>query len=189
MDFLSGSRPLIPHVRGFRFGAAVYITLCRMISILRALALATAFLIAACASIDPAQKDDWMVLRGEDEPPEIVLVRRKVPQEIQSRFPVLLRVTWFYDALPDGLPTDREIERGRALYAALDRIIEKDGVYAMSRTVAGARSMYYYVNNPRDHAENLRRFFESMPSIQVRISVHYEPEWASVRMVLDGVRH
>lgn len=146
--------------------------------------------LAACTTIDVAEKDDWIVLgRSGTDRPEVVLVRRELPTtSVRSRFPVLLQIKWGYDSLPNGMPTEKEIERGRDIYTALERIIGKDGVYAMTRTGDGGRTIYYYVSDPARHAAALRSYFDSLPPISVRVIARDEPDWHSVREVLGAAK-
>lgn len=146
--------------------------------------------LAGCTTIPVPEKDNWVVLeRSGTGRPEIVLVRREVPgPTVRDRFPVLLLVQWGYDSLRSGMPTEQEIERGRELYSALDRIIGSGGIYAMSRTGDGGRSIYYYVSDAGSHADALRRYFDSLPPISVRVEARDEPDWHSVREVLDAIK-
>jgi hypothetical protein len=86
------------------------------------------------------------------------------------------------------MPTDTEIVRGREIYSKLDAILGKDGVYAMSRTGGGGRTVYYYVRKVSSHEAAVKRYFDSLPAISVKITAGPEPEWDSVREVLSGVR-
>lgn len=47
--------------------------------------------------------------------------------------------------------------------------------------------MYYYVTSPGSHAEALRQYFDSSPPITVKVTKHNDPEWNSIREVLNGV--
>jgi hypothetical protein len=146
--------------------------------------------LAGCASSDLPARDDWLVMeRSNTEDPEIVLVRLNFPSaSVRSKYPNLLRVEWGYASLPNGMPTAEEIERGKALYSALEEIVGTDGVHAMTRTGDGGRTIYYYVKDPMQHSEKLRRYFDSLPPISVRIVGRHEPGWDSVRTVLDARR-
>jgi hypothetical protein len=161
-----------------------------MIRAVRILVAVSVLVLAACAATNVPEKDDWFVLeRSGTDGPEIVLVRRRLPTEsVRARYPVLLRVEWAYESLENGPPTQKEAERGWEIYAALDKIIGREGVYAMSRTGDGGRTIYYYVEEPRRHAAALRRYFDSLPPISIRISVRGEPDWRSVSEVLGAVK-
>ena len=127
--------------------------------------------------------------RNGSGPREVVTVLRQLPPpEFRSRFPVLLRVKWGYQSLPTGMPTEAEIVRGRELYSKLDAILGPNGVWAMSRTGDGGRTMYYYVKTASSYQVALTSYFDSLPPISVKIKATPEPEWSSVREVLSGVR-
>lgn len=146
--------------------------------------------LAGCTTMPTQEKDDWVVLgRSGTERPEVVLVRRDLPiVSIRNRFPVLLRIEWGFDALPNGMPTEQEVERGREIYSALDRLIGNGGIYAMSRTGDGGRTIYYYVSDPTSHAGGLRTYLDSLPSISVRVIARDEPDWHSIREVLGAAK-
>lgn len=151
--------------------------------------LTTATLVfAATATEFPEEKQKWLVLERQGaKSPEIVTVLAVLPApEVRAKFPVLLQVSWGYATLANGLPTEDEIVRGRDLYANLDRIVGARGIYAMSRTGGGGRTMYYYVASPGDHAA-LRQYFDSLPPISVKLTQYSDPEWNPVREVLNGV--
>lgn len=133
---------------------------------------------------------EWLVLeRRNAQPREIVSVLAVLPgPEVRASYPVLLRLTWSYAARADGMPTEEEIIRGRELYANLDRVIGQAGVFAMSRTGAGCRTMFYYVASADAHTNAIRDYFDSLPPISVEVTRRPEPGWDSVREVLDGLR-
>lgn len=145
---------------------------------------------APAADGSAGDKREWLILeRRNAHPPEIVSVLAIFPDpEVRGRYPVLLRVIWNYAALANGMPTEEEIVRGRVLYANLDRIIGQGGVFAMSRTGAGCRTMYYYVASAEAHANAIRQYFDSLPPISVEVIKRAEPGWDSIREVLDGLR-
>ena len=97
----------------------------------------------AAASEIPEGKQDWLVLERKGGTPEIVTVVGKLPAPaVRARFPTLLRVAWGYAALPNGMPTEGELVRGRELYSNLDRIIGQGGIYVMSCTGDGRRTIW-----------------------------------------------
>lgn len=138
----------------------------------------------------PEAGDAWLVLeRTGTRAPEIVTVVRELPPlAVRARFRVLLQVSWGYQALPNGMPAEEELEKARALYSALDRIIGANGVYAMSRTGDGGRTMYYYVEDAAAHQDAIRRYFDAQPPLSVKVTARDEPGWDSIRKVLDAVR-
>ena len=58
----------------------------------------------------------------------------------------------------------------------------------MSRIGGGGRTMYYYVGRAAAHSEAIRRYFDSLPPISVKVSVRNEAEWTSVKEVLNGTK-
>ena len=137
-----------------------------------------------------AEEKDWLVLkRVSGGSPEIVSVVRAIPSaDIRGRFPVRMEVAWGYEALPNGLPTEKELVRGRTIYAELDRIVGGNGVHAMTKTGDGGRTMYYYITNIEPLREALLRYFDSQPPLSVKVSTLPDPHWSALQCVLDGVR-
>jgi len=159
-----------------------------------AFGLALFFLSAMCASSStamefPEKRQDWLVLKqhglGSDE---VITVLKSLPsQDVRANYSQLLSIAWGFESLPNGLPTDPEIARGRILYAAFDKILGQDGIYAMSRTGNGGRTIYYYVRNFSNHSSALKEYLDSLPPISIKISLHDEPKWNSVFDVLKNV--
>ena len=81
----------------------------------------------AAAGAFPEGERRWLVLEAKSSAkPEIVTVLGELPEPaVRARFPVLLQISWGYASLPNGMPAEAEIVRGRELYANLDRIIGK----------------------------------------------------------------
>jgi len=131
----------------------------------------------------------WLVLERHNRGNvEIVTVLDSLPAEdIRINYPQLLSVTWGYKPLPNGLPTEQEIARGRLLYAAFDRILGQDGYYAISRTGSGGRSIHYYVRNFQSHSAALKEYLDSLSPISVKVSLSDEPRWNSVSDILNSV--
>lgn len=138
----------------------------------------------------PETEDSWLVLeRTATRTPEIVTVLRSLPEpSVRRKFPILLVISWGYQALPNGMPTEQELARARQLYSALDRIVGTAGMYAMSRTGDGGRTMYYYVENASDQVDAIRQYFDSQPPISIKVTVDREPGWSTIQSVLDAVK-
>lgn len=160
-----------------------------------AFGLALFFLGAVCASPSTAmefseKRQDWLVLKrpgpGSDE---VITVLNSLPSEdVRTNYPQLLSIAWGFESLPNGLPTEPEIARGRILYTAFDQILGQDGIYAMSRTGNGGRTIYYYVKNFSNHSSALKEYLDSLPAISIKVSLHDEPQWNSVFDVLKNVK-
>lgn len=149
----------------------------------------------ACGAIQaatglPEAGDQWLVLeRTGTRAPEIVTVVRELPPlAVRARFRVLLQISWGYQALPNGMPTEKELAKVGELYSALDRIVGTSGMHAMSRTGDGGRTMYYYVEDAAAHRDAIRRHFDALPPISIKVTARDEPGWDSVRKILHSVR-
>lgn len=137
----------------------------------------------------PEGRRGWLVLERDNRGNvEIVTVLDSLPAEdIRINYPQLLSIKWGYRALPNGLPTEQEIARGRLLYLALDRILGQDGYYAISRTGSGGRTIHYYVRNFQSHSASLKEYLDSLPPISVKVSLRDEPRWDSVSDILNSI--
>lgn len=131
----------------------------------------------------------WLLLERDSRGnKEIVTVLDSLPAEdIRIKYPQILSVTWRYRSLPNWLPTEQEITRGRLLYSALDRILGQDGYYAISRTGSGSRTMHYYVRNFQNHSAALKQYLDSLPPISIEVSLRDEPRWDSVSDILESI--
>jgi Family of unknown function (DUF695) len=138
----------------------------------------------------PEAGDKWLVLeRASTRTPEIVTVVRVPPEaSLRARFRFLLQITWGYRPLPNGMPAENELVQAREMYTALDCIVGSGGVYAMSRTGDGGRTMYYYVEAGSTYTEAIGKYFDMQPPISVKVTVSEEPSWDSVRKVLSAVK-
>lgn len=135
------------------------------------------------------ENSKWLFLeRVNTTVPEIVTVLSKLPAEaLRLEYPNLVRIEWGYKSLPNGMPDESERITAQQLYKNLDAIFGNQGIWAMSRTGDGGRTMYYYVKNPHVHDSAIKQYFDSLPPISVRISTRYEPSWISIQKTLNQV--
>lgn len=136
-----------------------------------------------------AEKGNWLVLeKTSGRNPEIVTVLRELPpRSVRERFSYLLEVAWGYRSGPNGFPVEQELTVGKELYAGIDRIVGDRGMYAMTRTGDGGRTMYYYVDDPAALEVEIRSFLASLPPISVRVRAQSDASWNSVQEVLSAV--
>jgi len=148
-------------------------------------------LVPVCQAQTKSEPGPWLILeRNSNEQPEIVSVIRDLPStEIQQRFPVLLEIIWGYEALPNGLPTERDLIQARKLYAGLDSLVGEQGFHAMTRTGGGGRTMYYYVREAGALNKSVRAFFDAYPPISVKVVASKDPAWQRVREMLSAIKY
>lgn len=151
--------------------------------------LCLAFASSPATAEFPEGRRGWLILKRHNHGNvEIVTVLDSLPAEdIRNNYPQLLSITWRYKPLPNGLPTEQEIVRGRLLYTAFDRILGQDGYYAISRTGSGGRTIHYYVRNFQRHSAALKEYLDSLPPISIKVSLSDEPRWNSVSDILNNV--
>lgn len=153
-------------------------------------ALLTFAWVPVCQAQTQSEVGPWLILeRNSSKQPEIVSVMRDLPStDIQQRFPVLLEIMWGYEALPNGLPTERDLMYARKLYAGLDSLVGEQGVHAMTRTGGGGRTMYYYVSEAESLSKGVRAFFDAQPPISVKVVASKDPAWQRVRDMLRAIK-
>jgi hypothetical protein len=145
--------------------------------------------VPVCQAKTQSEVGPWLILERNSSRPEIVSVIRDLPSEdIQQRFPVLLEITWRYEALPNGLPTERDLIHARMLYAGLDSLVGEQGIHAMTRTGGGGRTMYYYVREAGSFSKGIRALFEAQPPISVKVVASKDPAWKRVRDMLSAIK-
>lgn len=142
-----------------------------------------------CQAQTQPELGDWLVLeRNYNKQPEIVSVIRDLPStEIRQRFPIVLEIMWCYEALPNGLPTERDLIYARQLYSGLDSLVGEQGIHVMTRTGGGGRTMYYYVRESKSLRKGVHTFFDAQPPISVKVVAHNDSTWRHVRVVLGAV--
>ena len=153
-----------------------------------------ALLIFVCVPFCHAQMKPevgpWLILeRNSSKQPEIVSVIRDLPSmEIQQRFPVLLEIKWGYEALPNGLPTERDLIYARKLNAGLDSLVGEQGIHAMTQTGGGGRTMYYYVREAGALSKRVHAFFDAQSPISVNVAASRDPAWQRVTDMLNAIK-
>jgi hypothetical protein len=146
--------------------------------------------VPVCQAQTQSEVGPWLILeRNSSKQPEIVSVIRNLPSmDMQQRFPVLLEIMWGYEALPNGLPTERDFIYARKLYAGLDSLIGEQGIHVMTRTGGGGRTMYYYVRELESVSKGVRAFFDAQPLISVKVIASKDPAWQRVRDMLSAIK-
>lgn len=146
--------------------------------------------VPVCQAQTQSAVGPWLILeRNSSKQREIVSVIRDLPStDIQQKFPILLEIMWGYEALPNGLPTERELIYARKLYSGLDSLVGEQGIHALTRTGGGGRTMYYYVREAESLSKGVWAFFDAQPPISVKISTSKDPNWQRVRDILSAIK-
>lgn len=146
--------------------------------------------VPVCQAQTQSTLGPWLILeRNSNEQPEIVSIIRDLPsKDIQQRFPVLLEIMWGYEALPNGLPTERDLILARKLYSGLDSLVGEQGIHAMTRTGSGGRTMYYYVKEAGALNKGIRAFFDAYPPISLKVLASKDPAWQRVGEMLSAIK-
>ena len=99
-----------------------------------------------------------------------------------------MEIVWGYQSLPNGMPTEESLIHARSLYTGLDQAIGTNGIYVMSRTGGGGRTIYYYVHSVAHTSSAIHNFLDGQPSISVKVSASDDPSWAIVRNVVASTK-
>ncbi len=138
----------------------------------------------------PEERKSWLIAEREGlGSPEILTTLEFLPdKEIRAKYPHLLSIAWGYESLQNGLPTESEILKGRNLYSSFDKILGSDGIWAMTLTGDGGRTMHYYVRDFENHAPGLRAYLDSLPPISIKVSLRNDVDWEFLRKAICSIR-
>ena len=119
-------------------------------------------------------------MEGDGGKTVIVTGRDYVDKIMDSgKFPYLVRVSWRYNALPDGMPEEGEsllMEQATdALLAAFkkDRVAVMTGIY----TGDGRREWVFYTFSTDTFGKYLNRVLAPFPLLPLEISAENDPDW------------
>lgn len=94
-----------------------------------------------------------------------------------------LDVSWQYDALPDGMPTDEDAEMMEKVTDALTEELKRDKAVVMTGiyTGDGRRDWVFYTKNLRIFSALFNRALESLPQLPLLIEASEDAEWEEYR--------
>ena len=120
----------------------------------------------------------------------IIVTGRDHMQKIMSsgKMPYLIRVSWAYEAQPDGMPVERDAELMGRVHDALEATFRKDkaaylvGVF----TGEGRRDWLFYTGNLNIFNKVFNRALEDIEeTVPFEIDAQADPDWEEYKEMYD----
>ncbi len=128
-------------------------------------------------------------MEGESGRTVIVTGRDNMDKIINSgKMPYLIRVSWRYEALPDGMPCERDAEMLGRINDAFEETFRKDkAAYLVAiQTGEGRRDWIFYTGNLNIFNKVFNRALEPIEeTIPFEIDAESDPEWSVYRDIYD----
>lgn len=121
---------------------------------------------------------------GEDGKTIIVTGRDNIEKwQKPGKFPVRVTVSWDYDPLSDGMPTDKDSEvMDEATTALLDEIgKDKSAVMTGIYTGCGRRDWVFYTHSLNIFGKVFNRALANVPAMPLKFDAADDPDWEEYR--------
>lgn len=121
---------------------------------------------------------------GEDGKTIIVTGRDNIEKwQKPGKFPVRVTVSWDYDPLPDGMPTDKDSEvMDEATTALLDEFgKDKSAVMTGIYTGCGRRDWVFYTHSLNIFGKVFNRALADVPAMPLKFDASDDPDWEEYR--------
>lgn len=126
--------------------------------------------------------DKWWSYPAEGESGKTVIVtgRDRIDEYRESgKYIYRIDVTWRYDALPDGMPSDEDARIMEEVTDALLSAFKKDRVAVMTGiyTGDGSRDWVFYTKNLKVFSIVFNKALEELPTIPIQIDAEEDAQW------------
>lgn len=130
--------------------------------------------------------DKWWSYPTESESGKTIIVTGHdgLDNVIESgKYIYRLDVSWKYDALPDGMPTDEDAEMMEKVTDALTEELKRDKAVVLTGiyTGDGRRDWVFYTKNLRIFSSLFNRALESLPQLPLLIEASEDAGWEEYR--------
>lgn len=130
--------------------------------------------------------DKWWSYPAESESGKTIIVTGHdgLDNVIESgKYIYRLDVSWKYDALPDGMPTDEDAEMMEKVTDALTEELKRDKAVVLTGiyTGDGRRDWVFYTKNLRIFSSLFNRALESLPQLPLLIEASEDAGWEEYR--------
>lgn len=124
-------------------------------------------------------------MEGDGGKTVIVTGRDNMDKVMNSgKMPYLIRVSWRYNALADGMPDDRDAELMGRVHDALEATFRKDKAAYMVAvyTGEGRRDWLFYTGNLNIFGKVFNRALEDVEeTVPFEIDAQSDPDWSEYR--------
>lgn len=114
----------------------------------------------------------------------IVTGRDNMEKKMKSgKYPYVIRVSWRYNALPDGMPDEMDAELMGRVTDAIDATFRKDKAAFLVAiyTGDGQRDWLFYTANLAIFGKVFNRALEDIETIPLEIDAQSDPDWEEYR--------
>lgn len=135
--------------------------------------------------------DKWWSYPAEgDDGKTIIVTGRDNIEKWQKpgKFPVRVTVSWDYDSLPDGMPTDKDSEvMDEATTALLDEFgKDKSAVMTGIYTGCGRRDWVFYTHSLNIFGKVFNRALADVPAMPLKFEAADDPDWEEYREMREA---
>ena len=124
-------------------------------------------------------------MEGDGGKTVIVTGRDNMDKIMNSgKMPYLIRVSWRYNALPDGMPDDHDAELMGRVHDALEATFRKDKAAYMTAvfTGEGRRDWLFYTGNLNIFGKVFNRALEDIDeTVPFEIDAQSDPDWTEYK--------
>lgn len=127
-------------------------------------------------------------LTGDGGHTVIVTGRDNMEKKMQSgKYPYVVRVSWKYNSLPDGMPDDIDAEIMGRVTDAIEETFHKDKAAFLVAifTGDGRRDWLFYTGNLAIFGKVFNRALEDIETIPLEIDAQSDPDWEEYREMRD----
>lgn len=127
-------------------------------------------------------KERWWTTPTEAENGNTVIVTgRDYLEEIQKKgkFKYRVTVTWEYESLPNGMPTEEDSQMLETVTEALQSEFKKDKVAYLTGiyTGDGERDWVFYAQNLNIFSKVFNRAMENVPELPLKFEAEEDSDW------------
>lgn len=126
---------------------------------------------------------------GEDGRTIIVTGRDDIEKwQKPGKFPVRITAIWDYEALPDGMPDEKDSEVMDLATTALLDELRKDKAAVMTGiyTGCGRRDWVFYAHSLNIFSKVFNRALESVPEMPLKFEAAEDPDWEEYREMREA---
>lgn len=128
-------------------------------------------------------------MEGDGGKTVIVTGRDNIEKIMNSgKMPYLIRVSWRYEQLPDGMPMERDAELMGRVHDAFEETFRKDKAAYMVAvfTGEGRRDWLFYTGNLNIFNKVFNRALEEIAeTVPFEIEAQSDPDWSEYREMRD----
>lgn len=128
-------------------------------------------------------------MEGDGGKTVIVTGRDNMEKIMNSgKMPYLIRVSWSYEQLPDGMPVERDAELMGRVHDAFEETFRKDKAAYMVAvyTGEGRRDWLFYTGNLNIFNKVFNRALEEIAeTVPFEIEAQSDPDWSEYREMRD----